>query len=140
MINLNGKWKGTLVFGREYGRDAGKELYFQMDLQHEGDTITAVAKDTGGFGMSPDPAKISGTFTNGVISFKKYYESFHTVDEKGTLVVDPSKKGPDILYNGVYDPATESFKGGWSIAMLVNQGNRTETFTCTGTWTMSQEK
>ncbi len=138
MADLNGKWIGSLLFGPEYGRDAGKELFFEIDFVQTGEKFTGTARDTGGFGASPDPAKIEGTFKENKIQFEKYYASQHTVDEHGKTIVDRSKSGPGIQYEGVYNESDKTFTGTWYIAMMQNTGRGMQEFKCTGTWNMKQ--
>lgn len=114
MIDLSGKWVGTVVYGAEYKQFSGKELFFEFELIQQGDEIAGTAIDTGGTGVSPDQANILGTFKNNKIIFLKQYESSHYYSGNETKI-DRSKPGPKIKYTGEYNEQTQTFSGEWVI-------------------------
>jgi hypothetical protein len=112
--NATGNWTGTITYGKGYTSTRGKELYFDLQLIQQQEFITGIAKDTGGTGMSPDPAEINGTFTANRIRFVKQYATSHYFTENGTRF-NRSQKGHIIHYTGSFDPAKQTFAGEWRI-------------------------
>jgi hypothetical protein len=110
--NINGKWTGTIIYGQKYLEHSGKELYFDLDITQENESIKGIAIDTGGTGISPDAASISGSFSKNTVSFIKQYKNHHYYD-KGKTVVDESRPGYEIYYTGIYDEAQKTFEGNW---------------------------
>lgn len=115
--NINGKWTGTIVYGQKYRDHRGKELYFDLDITQENESINGVAFDIGGTGISPDPARISGSFIENSISFIKRYKSQHYF-VKGETVVSKSQPGHEIYYTGVYDETRNTFTGNWEYRVV----------------------
>ena len=138
---LEGSWTGSLIYSKDYRLHAGKTLYFEMDLMHSGNEFIGKAKDTGGTGMSPDPADILGTFSENKIRFLKQYATSHYYMPDGSTEIDRTQKGPVIVYTGVFDPVSQEFSGDWIIKTryllffiipLVNKSR--------GTWTMKRKE
>ena len=77
-MNINGKWTGTIIYGKEYRVHQNKEVYFDLDINQDAEKIKGTAIDIGGFGTNPDPAKIIGTVVDKKINFIKQYASNHT--------------------------------------------------------------
>ncbi|MCE3226738.1 MAG: hypothetical protein K0S32_1289 [Bacteroidetes bacterium] len=118
-MDLNGKWSGTVVYGKGYGGYEGKELYFDFDLIQNGKEIAGTAFDTGGVGMSPDQAQLFGTFENNQFEFLKQYDSLHYYSNEGEVTVDKTQKGPLIKYSGIYNTNTDTFSGFWFMKVRV---------------------
>ena len=119
-IDLTGHWTGTIIYGKQYSRMAGKELYFDMEIIQNGNEIAGSAVDIGGVGMSPDQAYILGSVKDVEINFIKQYTSSHFYSNKDDeMKIDKSKKGPRIKYKGFYNPADETIVGEWQINMTV---------------------
>lgn len=140
IVDIQGKWKGIIVYGKGYEESIGEELFFELDILQDEDNIAGKAIDTLGEGASPDPAKIRGVFRNNKINFIKQYESRH-YNLNGKLVVDKLESGPEIQYSGDFDPLNNTFTGNWKIE------TRLKKFwvfhwmhVCGGTWTMERVK
>ena len=134
--NITGQWTGTITYGKGYGRLAGRELYFAVDMVQYGHEIAGRAIDTGGFGMSRDAANLLGSFFNDRIYFLKQYESLHYITQNETKT-DRSQKGPQIRYSGVFDPANKTFSGTWVIRLTLRLfGLLPIPVKQQGTWTM----
>jgi hypothetical protein len=118
ILEINGKWTGTLVYGKIYGPDAGKELHFEMEIAQENDQISGMAIDVRGEGASPDSATINGQVGPSEIKFVKQYASLHYM-QGGKMVIDRSQKGPLIHYTGTFDEATGTFSGIWKMRMAI---------------------
>jgi hypothetical protein len=119
-IDLTGHWTGTIIYGKQYSRMAGKELYFDMELIQNDNEIAGTAIDIGGFGMSPDQAYILGSIKDIEINFIKQYASSHFYSSKdGNTKIDKSKKGPRIKYQGIYNPDNDTITGDWQINMTI---------------------
>ena len=139
--DLTGMWRGTIVYGNEYRSHKGRELYFEAEIIQQGNEITGMARDTGGTGMSPDPAYISGSYQHPEINFIKQYSSFHYYSAKdGATKTDASQKGPQIKYTGIYNEQSNSFSGSWIIKAVVRfLWLFPVTLKTTGTWTMQRQ-
>ncbi|MES2763058.1 MAG: hypothetical protein V4677_12670 [Bacteroidota bacterium] len=119
-IDLTGYWTGTIVYGKQYSKMAGKELYFDMELIQNGSEIAGSAIDIGGVGMSPDEAYILGNIKDIEINFIKQYSSSHFYSSKDDATkIDKSKKGPRIKYHGFYNPEDETISGQWQINLTI---------------------
>ena len=49
-MNINGKWTGTIIYGKEYRVHQNKEVYFDLDINQDAEKIKGTAIDIGGFG------------------------------------------------------------------------------------------
>lgn len=132
--NIAGNWQGALILGNEYQQDAGQEITFDVTINQTGLLINGIAKDTGGIGVNPHPAKILGRFEDNTISFIKQYETAHYQTDHGTTI-DESTKGHLIYYYGIYNNNT--FSGNWTITDFVDGEQMT---VGSGTWTMKQKQ
>lgn len=109
---LTGTWLGTVVYGKKYGELSGEKLFFEMEILQNNETISGSAFDIGGAGMSLDPATLLGTFDEKKISFIKRYKTYHY--RKGTeAIIDKSKPGLPIYYDGYYNETDKTFQGVW---------------------------
>jgi hypothetical protein len=137
-MNMNGEWEGTIVYGKEYKGHAGKELFFEMYLTHDFDTIIGESVDVAGVGVSPDKATIKGTVSKNTINFIKQYETHHYFEGRETMI-DSTRKGPEIEYMGMYNPLDKIFMGKWKIQGEMKLfGMFPFTFNSTGIWTMKR--
>ena len=138
-LNMQGKWTGVIVFGKEYPEHIGEKLYFEAEIFQDGNMIRGTAIDSAGVGVSPDPTSISGTCSNNRISFIKQYSSMHFFNN-GEVIVDKTKRGFKIHYTGEFDDNDMSFKGNWIIkswAWIL--GIIPIRYINTGTWTMQRK-
>jgi|JI10StandDraft_1071094.scaffolds.fasta_scaffold09301_1 hypothetical protein len=139
-MDLTGQWEATIIYGKEYREDKGKELCFQMDLVQYGDEIAGTAIDTGGIGVSPDPATILGKVINNDIEFIKRYDSSHYLDRGGKVVVDRSRRGHKIKYSASFNETNQIFTGVWTIRIWVLfLWFIPIVWSCNGTWTMKRK-
>lgn len=138
-MDIQGKWTGTIIYGKEYREYKGKELYFDLEIIQDTEKITGTSIDIGGVGMSPDSAKIIGTFVGTKINFIKQYSSYHYLD-KGKTKVDKSKNGSEIKYSGNYDEHKQLFQGNWILKGRVKLfGFIPIKYSNTGMWSMKRK-
>lgn len=115
-MNISGKWKGILKYGEAYKNFAGRELAFELTMEHSGELIHGQSIDLEGFGRNSDPATIQGSFVDNQIAFEKQYPSTLSVSLwRKQFKKEDGIKSPIIYYTGVYDPKTSSFSGTWEI-------------------------
>ena len=139
-ISLTGKWKGTIVYGNEYTMLKDKELYFEMELQLDGDKIFGTAKDTGGEGMNDTEATIKGIFINNRIDFIKRYEKI-VLYEGNSRTHHEIESHPAIYYSGVFDFTENSFSGTWEYkpgTFKLKSGEAYRNDSAKGSWTMKK--
>ena len=138
--NLQGLWVGTITYGKSYKAFAGSELFFELELREEGNQISGEAMDTGGFGVSPDPAKIIGFTKEREIHFVKQYTTCHFLDVDKRVIIDPSTPGLPIRYSGLFDEMTQRFAGDWVMeAKTKFLWIFPVTHRAGGTWTMQRK-
>jgi hypothetical protein len=138
-MNLTGHWKGTIIFGPEYGDWENKELYFTMDLVQTGTAFTGTSVDTGGVGMTPDIADITGFIEDNTISFRKQYRSSVSFDEDGNEFIEKGKPSPEVEYFGTVDTLLSKIEGEWAIHILVQSlKDSWVDETWTGRWVMTK--
>lgn len=138
-MDINGLWKGTLVYGKEYGVNQGKELVFDMDIVQKGDEFEAKSSDIEGFGKSNDKALIKGALENNKINFLKQYDTYHYY-HKQQHKVDKRRKGHIIHYTGIYNEEMKAFSGSWEImASFKFLFFFRKDYTNTGTWKMYKD-
>lgn len=114
--DISGKWKGTIIYGPEYGPQQNKELYFEMKVNQKGNLINAVAKDIGGIGMHEKEAIIKGKFDGKNIDFEKQYPTLHLTSIFGKKTrYKKNKPGAVINYHGTFDKDSKTFSGTWII-------------------------
>jgi hypothetical protein len=139
-LNLNGRWTGVIVYGYRYRRLQGKNLYFDLEITQDNNEITGTSIDTGGQGVSPDPAKIKGTIHNYFISFIKQYSSYHYSDLNGDVIIDRTRLGSEIFYTGLYNETEKEFSGDWKLIHKAKLfGIIPIKLSATGTWTMKRK-
>jgi hypothetical protein len=139
-IDISGSWQGEIIYGHKYRQYAGKALFFEATFTQQADDIHGTATDTGGEGVNPDLASITGRLAGNRFSFIKRYASLAYIDEEGKRVVDRSTPGFDIHYLGIYDTETGKFSGTWEyrvkmrVLWIIPWLHRPG-----GTWTMSRK-
>lgn len=139
-MDLTGQWDAIVIYGKGYRDDKGKELCFQMDLVQYGNEIAGTAMDTGGVGVSPDPATILGEFMNNRLEFLKQYDSSHYLSKDGKVIVDRSRRGHKIKYSADFNETNQTFNGVWKIRVWVLfLWLLPIVLSCKGTWTMKRK-
>ena len=139
-LNLNGHWTGVIVYGYRYRQLQGKNLYFDLEITQDNNEITGTSIDTGGQGVSPDPANIKGTIENNFINFIKQYSSYHYNDLNWQVVVDRTRLGSEIFYTGLYNEIENEFSGDWKLIHKVKLfGIVLFKLSATGSWTMKRK-
>lgn len=140
MLNIQGRWKGELTYGKMYRKHAGAKLQFEMDLVQNGNAISGTAVDVSGVGINEFGATIEGIINGNVIEFIKQYTFAHTYQAGGKTKLDKNKKGPEIHYLGMYDEEKQQFKGTWKISSKFKiLGFIRYTFESNGTWMMKRK-
>lgn len=138
-MNINGKWKGTVIYGKEYREHMNSELYFEVEITQNNELFTGIAIDTGGVGTSPDKANLNGRFDGKEISFVKQYESYHYSNRKWETIIDKTRSGPEIKYTGSYNEKEQCFCGDWIIRSTAKLlGFILIKYKNTGTWVMKR--
>lgn len=140
MKNHEGNWTGVIHLGKKYRLHKNKEIYFDLEMQQDGNNIMGTSIDTGGFGASPDPAKINGNIIDQNIYFVKQYSSRHFLNRNGEMIVDKSRPGPEIFYTGIFNEQGNNFNGDWIMKIKVKLFRLFPlTFKLGGTWTMKRK-
>lgn len=138
-MNLNGQWKGIIIYGPDYGELENKELYFSANISQNLEIFSGVSVDTGGVGANPDKAVINGFIDGNEISFVLQYASTAWFDENNKVVIEKNKPGPEINYWGTFDPLTNMVEGHWEIVISSEQvGYGWLDDIATGTWSMQR--
>jgi len=138
-IDLNGKWKGVLSLGKQYGKNKGKEIFYEADFIQKENKITGVSNDISGFGLNPEPADIIGGLEEFKISFIKQYRIFHALTSTNEIKLDRSKKSPKIYFTGFFNEDSNSFEGNWRMPMAFKLLKIIPMETeFTGTWIMKK--
>ncbi len=138
--DINGDWKGIIFFGESYGNEAGEQLGFELVLQQENHKIEGIATDTEGWGASPDPASVFGTFNGRKLTFIKQYLTRHFyVGEQ--MFIDDTQLGPEIYYSGKYNKHNDTFAGEWAFRVAKKSLGFIPYYTTEGdgTWTMQRK-
>jgi len=139
-VDLNGKWEGILTLGKRYGKNIGKEIFYNANITQRENKITGITSDISGFGINPEPADIDGEIDEFKISFIKQYRIFHSMTITEKVKLDRTKKGAEIFFTGFFNDDTNSFEGGWSMSMTFKIFFIFPAKTkLTGVWTMKKQ-
>ena len=137
MNQLTGKWKGSYNYYDEDDQFCD-ETYFEMDILIDNGVITGEINDADEKVTIPMVAKVDGFCENNSISFIKQYPALWYIDEKGNVIIDESKKHPEIHYQG--DIKDDEIFGTWSIYTKAQQyGYGYFEEVTQGTWTVKKE-
>ena len=72
---ISGKWSGEFVYGSEYeDQKRGKKVKFFMTLFFDGNIVRGTSLDDEAKEIFREPAKIEGSFENGVLVFYLTYQ------------------------------------------------------------------
>ena len=71
---LSGKWAGEFVYGHQYEEGTrGKKVKFFMTLYYDGNLVRGTSMDDEAKEIFREPARIEGSFDNGVLIFYLTY-------------------------------------------------------------------
>jgi hypothetical protein len=141
MLNIQGRWKGELTYGKMYRKHAGAKLQFEMDLFQNGNAISGTAIDVSGVGGNEFGATIQGQLNGNAIEFVKQYTFAHYYQTGGKTKLDKNRKGSEIGYTGAYNEAKQQFEGTWKIISKYKiLGFIPYNFISSGSWEMSRNK
>jgi hypothetical protein len=115
MLNIQGLWTGKLTYGKMYRKHAGAKLQFEMDLVQNGNTISGTSTDISGVGVNEFGATINGKIDGNSVEFVKQYTFAHHYQTGGKTKLDKNRKGPEIVYTGIYNEVNQQFEGTWKI-------------------------
>jgi hypothetical protein len=83
MDRISGKWSGEFVYGSEYdSQKRGKKVKFIMTLMYDNGIVRGFSIDEEAKEVFSEPAKIEGSFENGVIAFYLTYHKDSIVGEE----------------------------------------------------------
>lgn len=75
MHAISGKWSGEFVYGREYdSQKRGKKVKFTMILSYDDGIVRGASIDDEAREIFKEPAKIEGSFENGVLELYLTYQ------------------------------------------------------------------
>ncbi|MFT3705995.1 MAG: hypothetical protein QM802_26750 [Agriterribacter sp.] len=112
--HFSGEWQGEYVYGdgyKEIIKSKKENFYINMDVVN-GEVSGLCIDDNK---RSDEPAKINGFITDTFIGFVKEYPVRYILDEKGATLKHSTLPPDSIVYSGLYDNLTDSFKGIWRI-------------------------
>jgi hypothetical protein len=117
-ISYCGEWSGYYTYGEGY-RDSikGKSSDFVIRMDVENGNVRGTSQEEG-----KEPAIINGFMGDDFIGFIHQYPVRYTFNDKGESVADISKPGSKILYSGLFDNKTNTFRGIWHIEGKNNWG------------------
>ena len=126
---FSGQWQGEYSYGDGY-KDSIKDTteVFTLNLQLSNIDLTGTCVD--GDKLGDQPATIRGFLIHSFIGFTKEYPIRYVLDEKGIAQTKRTGKPTTVIYSGLYDPLTDSFKGIW----------RVDNKNFWGAWTMKRKK
>lgn len=140
--SIQGFWTGTVIYGKTSRSLQHAELFFDLEIYQQDTNIMGTAADTGGAGMHPDPAQITGTFDGNQLNFVKQYPTHHFVylEKSSETIIDTLKPGHQIHYTGIYNQQEDAFYGTWCIFGKRRMfGIIPVRYKNTGTWTMHRK-
>lgn len=129
-VFFSGEWQGRYSYGDGYAEKVkgnGDGFILEMNLANGG-IMTGVCYD--GNKRSEKKASINGFIMDLFIGFVKTYPGTNVIDENGVTTNNISTKSYSVIYSGLYDSFTDSFKGVWRI----------ENKKLWGEWSMSRKE
>lgn len=137
--SLTGKWKGQYTLGPEYETEEGKSVDFILDIKDNKGTITGICIDSETKDYFSEPITVTGFYNSEIISFVKQYPFSYYVDEDGKVIIDRTKKHPEISYTGQYNNQLRHFYGDFELVdYFVEVTDGWLEWKLTGTWTMER--
>lgn len=107
-------WKGKFSYNpEEYGfeEDVNFELYIsKTDNQFEGVSYDDEFRD-----LHPELPKVKGFIDGDKIYFVITYPVSYSIDENDKILIDQTRKGHDVIYNGTFDRTFNKWSGIWEI-------------------------
>jgi hypothetical protein len=112
--HFSGEWLGQYTYGDGYQKSIkGKGDEFTLRINLTNGEIRGICIDENK--QTDEVATIKGFLINTFIGFTKKYPFSYLIDKNGVTYKDTSRQASDIIYSGLYDPLTDSFKGIWRI-------------------------
>jgi len=139
LTSLSGKWKGYYTLGESYEENEGESVSFILIIEEHDETFNGVCIDNQTKDLFSEPITVSGFRSEELISFSKQYPFSYYEDEYGKIVVDRTKKHPEIAYTGKYDSISQRFSGEFYLVDEQSAIEITEGYLepgLAGTWTM----
>jgi hypothetical protein len=138
--SLTGKWKGQFTLGENYESEEGESVDFILYLLHNDGVFNGICIDNQVEGLFSEPITVNGFWDNELISFTKQYPFLYYPDEKGKLIIDRSRKHPEISYTGEFDNIQNCYSGEFILiedSIPLADGGYLE-LELSGTWTMKK--
>ena len=139
--SVSGKWKGTFKYGEGYGLRTNKSVDFTLELTEDDGEFTGFSRDVETEKVIKEPATVVGFWEEELISFTKYYACYFDMNEEGEIIVNRSKKHPEIIFSGEFNETEGRYTGDWEIPADSLQDSYESDLTMgRGTWEMSRVK
>ena len=96
----------------------GNENAFQFRIEAEIDeklTFNGVVWEEEFTGITGKLLTVKGFIDEDHISFVKKYPCAYEYDELGKIIIDESRKGHEVIYDGYWDENTGAWTGEWEV-------------------------
>lgn len=116
-------WKGKFSYDQE---DYGfvDEVDFELYLHFDGNEMKGVCYDEEFRDLYHELPKVFGTIDGDKIEFTVTYPVSYSINEEDEIVIDPTKKGHDVIYKGEFDHALNRWRGIWEIFEAVEKSGK----------------
>ncbi|MEO7308834.1 MAG: hypothetical protein ABIX01_00435 [Chitinophagaceae bacterium] len=142
--NISGRWKGFYTRGNGYSDvHIGKSAPFELDLYDKDGVITGTCVDEIVRAVAGNHCAITGSFSGGLISFKKIYKYHLALKRNGVLVQKETTATDGVDYAGnikkQFFGGKLYFIGEWRINQFYDDGSgRIYKKVLEGTWRMTK--
>lgn len=117
-------WIGTYTDIGKNGQD--EEVSFQIDVDLDNNlNFKGKVWEEKFYSHSQLMIDVKGFINEDHISFIKTYPCLFEIDENYDVVIDTSKKGHDVTYDGYWNVQTKKWEGFWEVkglSILVREG------------------
>ncbi|MBI1835960.1 MAG: hypothetical protein HYR91_01715 [Flavobacteriia bacterium] len=107
-------WKGKFSYNpEEYGEV--DDVNFEMYVSIKNGEFEGVSYDDEFRDLYPELPKVKGKITANEIHFVIVYPVSYSVDDDNQISIDVNQKGHEVIYNGIFYPNQNLWKGEWEI-------------------------
>jgi hypothetical protein len=132
-------WKGKYCYEEEF--NDSKSFAFELKIDCTANEFQGISIEEEFTTLTNDSPTVNGFIDNDHISYTLQYPYQFDIAEDGSTIIDRSKPGHEVIYEGYFNAETGNWEGEWEIEVdeIKLAQELYQTHSISGSWKMKME-